>query len=201
MREGTKVTRAIRLRRNKNIMGERGFSLVEMLVVVLLIFTIVALVSTLLISSQNTSRDVVNIVKSEIDARLAVYRISKDIRESNEILAADGHEVIFKSNVDADEYFETVYYYLQDAGGHYDLYRQVDSGVADLYIENIIRNTVFTYYTGIGTPENGLTVPVAGEELENIKYIDISVSVDQGGTQSLRTMDLSTLITLRNRIY
>ena len=65
--------------------NEKGFSLVEMLLVVLLIFTIVALVSAVLISSENTSRDIINITRSEIDARVAMYRISKDIRETNDI--------------------------------------------------------------------------------------------------------------------
>jgi prepilin-type N-terminal cleavage/methylation domain-containing protein len=201
MRENMKVSRATLLRQNKIIRDQKGFSMVEMLLVLLLISIIVALASAVFVSSQNTSRDVVNIVRSEIDARLALYRISKDIREVDEILSADVHEVSFKSNVDADEYFETVYYYLQSEGGHYNLYRQVDSGTADLFIENIVDNAVFTYYTELGVPENGLDVPVAVEELANIEFVDIAVSIDQSGTQSLRTMELSTLITLRNRMY
>jgi competence protein ComGC len=198
-----KVGRAIHRQHNKNLKPDQeGFSLVEMILVILLIFTIVALVSSLLISTENTSRDIISIVKSEIDARLALYRISKDIRETHNIVAANEYEVIFDSNIDSDEYYERVRYYLIADGSHYDLYRQIDSAASDLFIENIVDNNIFTYYSGLSTPEGGMTVPVTDEEiLKTIKYVDITVNIDQSGTISPRTMTLGTTITLRNRIY
>jgi len=145
-----KVGRAIHRQHNKNLKPDQeGFSLVEMILVILLIFTIVALVSSLLISTENTSRDIISIVKSEIDARLALYRISKDIRETHNIVAANEYEVIFDSNIDSDEYYERVRYYLIADGSHYDLYRQIDSAASDLFIENIVDNNIFTYYSGL----------------------------------------------------
>lgn len=180
----------------------KGYSLVELLLVILLIFIIVALVSVVLIGSENASRDVINIVKSEMDARLALYRISKDIRETHKIISASNSEVIFESNIDVDEYYETVRYYLEADESHYDLYRQIDSGVGRLYIENIVDGNMFTYYTGLSTPEGGMTVPITDEDtLNTIKYIKIDINIDQSGSPSLRTMALDTLIALRNRMY
>jgi hypothetical protein len=173
-----------------------------MLLVILLIFTIVALVSAVLIGSENASRDVISIVRSEIDARLALYRISKDIRETHNIISANNSEVIFESNIDVDEYFEEVRYYLAADGSHYDLYRQVDGGTSNLFIENIVDLNIFTYYTGLSTPEDGMTVPITDEDtLNTIKYIYLDINIDQSGSSSLRTMELDTIITLRNRMY
>ncbi len=185
----------------KIIKDQKGFSLVEMLLVILLIFIIVALVSSLFITSGRTNRDVISIVRSEIDARLVLYRISKDIRETNDIITASDSEVIFKSNVDGDEYFERIRYYLVAEDSHFNLYRQVESNEALLYIKNIVDPYIFLYYSELGVLADGGTVPVSEEELQNIKFIDISVSIDQSGIPSVRTMELDTMITLRNRIY
>ena len=198
-----KADRAIcRQQNNTGFRNAGGFSLVEVLLVVLLISTIVALVSAVLISSENTNRDVINIVRSEIDSRVALYRISKDIRETNKIISASDSEVIFDSNIDSDEYYEEVRYYIVAEGTHYDLYRQIDSGTGRLLIENIVDGSIFTYYSGLSIPEGGMATPVTDEALlDSIKYIDINVNIDQSGSPSVRTMVLNTMITLRNRIY
>ncbi len=182
----------------KIIKNQKGFSLVEMLLVILLIFIIVALVSSLFLTSGRTNRDVINIVRSEIDARLVIYRISKDIRETNDIIIANNDEVIFMSNVDEDEYYERIRYYLVAEESHFNLYRQVDSAEARLYIKNIIDPDIFLYYNDLGVSPYD---EVSDEELQNIKFVDMTVSIDQSGSLSLRTMELNTMITLRNRIY
>lgn len=197
-----KVVRVIlRQLDNKKLKNQSGVSLIEMLFVILLIFTIVALVTTVLVSTQNTNRDIINIVRSEIDARLVLYKISKDIRETHNIVSASEYEVIFDTNTDSDEYYERVRYFLSDNDGHYDLYRQVDNGTSDLFIENIVDGSIFTYYSGLSTPEGGMAMAMTEEEMDSIKYVDITVNIDQSGSQGPKTMTLSTMITLRNRIY
>lgn len=185
----------------KIIKDQKGYTLIEVFLVVLLIFIIVALVSSVLLTSERTNRDIVNIARSEIDARLALYRISKDIRETHDIITANDYEVVFQSNIDEDEYFEEIRYYLVAEDSHYDLYRQVDNAEGRLFIENIVDNSIFIYYSGLGEPADGMSIPVDEAELENIRFVDITLNVDQGGTQSLKTMTLNTMITLRNRIY
>ena len=66
-----------------------------------------------------------SIVKSEIDSRVAMYRLSKDIRETYAINSASGSFIEFESNIDADEYFETVQYYTAEDDGHFNLYRKI----------------------------------------------------------------------------
>ncbi len=185
----------------KVIKDQKGFSLVEMLLVVLLIFIIVALVSSLFLTSGRTNRDVINTVRSEIDARLVIYRISKDIRETHDIITANNNEVVFLSNVDDDEYYERIRYNLIPEESHFNLYRQVDSAEARLYIKNIVDPDIFLYYSDLGVPADEGTLPVGEEELQNIRFVDMTINIDQSGTASLRTMELNTMITLRNRIY
>jgi competence protein ComGC len=200
-----KAVQAMYRQLNKNkLKDDNGFSLVETLLVLLLIFTIVALTSVILMGSENASRDVISIVKSEIDARTALYRISKDIRETHYIKTAGDNEVIFESNIDSDEYFEEINYYTVSEDSHYNLYRQVDSETAKLIIENIVNYEIFNYFTDLGIPEDGMDTSTSVtdvEVLKDIKYIDINISIDQSGSPSLRTMDLNTIITLRNRLY
>ena len=185
----------------KVIKDQKGYSLVEMMLVILLIFIIVALVSSLFITSGRTSRDVINIVRSEIDARLVIYRISKDIRETHDIITANNDEVIFLSNVDEDEYYEEIRYYLMPEDSHFNLYRQVDSAEARLYIKNIVAADIFLYYSDLGVLADEGTMPVGDEELQNIRFVDMTINIDQSGISSVRTMELNTMITLRNRIY
>ena len=177
----------------KIIKDQKGFSLVEMMLVILLIFIIVALVSSLFITSGRTNGDIINIARSEIDARVVIYRISKDIRETHDIITANTDEVKFLSNVDGDEYYEEIWYYLVSEDSHFNLYRQVDDTEARLYIKNIVVPNIFLYYSDLGVP--------ADEELQNIKFVDMTINIDQSGIPSVRTMELNTMITLRNRIY
>jgi hypothetical protein len=51
----------------------------------------------------------------------------------------------------------------------------------------------------VDEPENGMG-SVSEEELGDIKIIKIDLSMDQSGTESERTMELKTHITLRNRV-
>ena len=60
-------------------------------------------------------------------------------------------------------------------------------------------NFLFTYYTDINKPEGGMDT-VDEAELASIKIIEIKLSIDQGGTESERTMELKTSIALRNKI-
>ncbi|OFW53642.1 MAG: hypothetical protein A2163_07440 [Actinobacteria bacterium RBG_13_35_12] len=188
---------------NKKIKDSGGFTLVEILLVVMLIFIVVSMVSATYILSANTSRDVIEITTSGIDSKTAIYRISKDLREAKNISVAYNDSIIFNSNVyieeDSFEVFEEVNYYLVSKDGYYNLYRKVDEEDARVVATNIVNNDLFSYYTGINIPENGMETPVSEAELESIKIIEIKLSIDQGGTESNRTMELKTSIYLRNK--
>ena len=69
--------------------------MVELMITVVFISLIVSAVSLSYYSSVNTSGDVINISMSEIDARLAIYRMSRDIREARGIKTADISQIVF----------------------------------------------------------------------------------------------------------
>ena len=185
---------------NKKYNNERGITLVELLIAVILISLIVGLVSTIYLSTAKTSKDVIDITKSEIDSRLAVYRISHDLREASSIILARDDQVYFLSNIDLDDDYEEVRYFLRSENGHYNLVRSINGTMERVIAANLIDGNIFTYYSEIEIPEDGMSTPIAAGELKNIKLIEINVSIDQSGSQSLRTMDLDTLIALRNKI-
>ncbi len=174
--------------------------MVELLVVLLLIVIIVVLVSATLIQSANTSKGVIDVAASEIDARLALYRMSKDIREIFYITSADYNSITFTSNVDDDDAYETVSYYLESEDSHYKLMRQVDGAAPKIIINNVVDVDVFVYYQDAEFPEGGFSMPIEEVYINKIKIIELHISVDQSGTGSLRTMDLNTTVTLRNKL-
>jgi len=185
---------------SKRSKDQKGVTLVELLIVLVFISLIVSLVSAIYLSSSRTSNDVINITRSQIDARLAIYRMSKDIREAGSFSIADADHISFISNIDADEEYEEVDYYLQSEEDYYLLVRTVDSGAERVIISHIVDNEIFKYYLDINTPENGIDMPLSSEDMDSIKLIRLGVSIDQSGTPGTRTMDLDTLIALRNRI-
>ncbi len=191
---------AIQLLLSKKYKNEKGMTLIELIIAMAFISLIVALVTTIHLSAGKTSKDVINITKSEIDSRVAIYRVSHDLREANSIILAEGDKVKFLSNVDADDDYEEVFYYLESEDGYYNLVKSVDSGEARTISTHLIANNIFSYYSGTQLSEDGLAAPVAGDDLENISLIKVNISIDQSGSQSLRTMDLGTLIALRNKI-
>ncbi len=169
--------------------------------VIALMFLIVGMISAAYIQSVNTTRDVLTITKSEIDSRVAMYGMSKDIREALDMLIADENGIKFSSNIDSDAEFETVYYYLAGtAEGDFNLMKEVDGGTGRIIIMHIINEDLFSYYSDLDYPAEGMVTPVVEVDLSDIKIISININVDQGGSQSLRTMELDTMISLRNRI-
>ena len=193
-----KADQAMKSLLNKKIKDSKGYTMIELLLVVMLMLTIVTMVSAAYMVSANASKDIIDRATSEIDARVAVYRISKDLREAANISIADDDEITFKSNVDADEAIELVHYYLDGS----DLYREVDDGDPAIVANYVIDTNMFIYYTDVNTPEGGLTTPVGEEDRDDIRLIDIHVSIDQSGADSgnERTMNLDTIIYLRNKI-
>jgi len=176
-----------------------GFTLVEIMLAALLMAIIVGLASLTYFNSINSTETTLNIATSITDARTAMYRITKDLREISSIEEANSNELRFNSNVDNDEDFELVHYYLESDSGFYNLFRKVDSGDGKIVATNVISSEIFEYFANFG--DASLSVPIAPEELGSIKNITISLIIDQEETtEGNRTMNLATSITLRNRV-
>src|SRR4030043_52648 len=118
-----------------------GLTLVELLLSTLLITVIVGLITLSYFNSTRAAETTITVATSVKDARTAMYRITKDIREIGETLgieAADTDEVIFYSNIDSDDEFEKVHYYLENDEGFYNLLRQINDGASKIIVTHLI---------------------------------------------------------------
>ncbi len=99
-------------------------------------------------NSTKATETTINIATSVKDARTAMYRVTKDIREIRETLGieeADSVEVTFYSNVDPDDEFEKVHYYLESNGGFFNLLRQINDGESKIVVTHLISDQIFSY--------------------------------------------------------
>ncbi len=186
----------------KRLKNDKGITLVELLLSSLLILIIVSLTSLSYFNSINSSETTINIATSVRDARTAMYRITKDIREISDIEEADKDKVTFYSNIDSDEDFEKIEYYLEedeDEEGYFDLVRAVGDDEEKIIAGHLISDEVFSYKSYYG--EESIETPLEEYELGSIKNIIVNLIIDQESTtEGSRTMNLETSIALRNRI-
>ncbi len=182
--------------------SEKGITLVELMVSSLIIAIIVGLTTLSYFNSINATETTINIATSVRDARTAMYRITKDIREISDIEAADNDEVIFYSNVDADQSFEKIHYYVEDnedEEGYFNLLRAVDDGDGKIIAIHLISNEIFSYISYYGG--DSMDTPLEPFELRSVRSISVNLIIDQESTtEGNRTMNLETYIALRNRI-
>ncbi len=197
-----KVSQVMKLLLRDKFKNNSGLTLVELLLSTLLITVIVGLVTMSYFNSTKATETTITVATSVKDARTAMYRVTRDIREIRKALGieeADTDEVTFYSNVDSDDEFEKVHYYLEDDGGFFNLLRQIDDGDSKVVVTHLISDGIFSYKTAFG--EDSLSTPVSTSELENIRSIGINLIIDQESTtEGNRTMNLETSVTLRNRV-
>jgi len=179
-----------------------GLTLVELLLSTLLISVIVGLVTMSYFNSTKATETTINVATSVKDARTAMYRVTKDVREIRETLGieeADAGEVTFYSNVDSDDEFEKVHYYLESDDGFFNLLRNINDGESKVVVTHIISDQIFSYVTAFG--EDNLPTPVDELEIGNIRSIGINLIIDQESTtEGNRTINLGTSVTLRNKV-
>jgi type II secretory pathway pseudopilin PulG len=185
---------------NKKIKDSKGFTLIEVLLVAMLMFVVISMLSATYFLAINTSRGNIESATSRSDAGSAALRISKDLREATKLIMAEYDEIKFESNIDTDPDPEVVNYYLEGKDGYFNLYRKIDYGQEKIIVTHIIDDNLFDYYEDINTPEDGMPTPVVDSDLGKIKIIEIHIYIDQSGAPSQRTMKLETAVSLRNKI-
>ena len=205
-----KVIRAMKSRLNKKIKDSKGFTLIEVLLVAMLMFVVISMISATYFLAINTSRGNIESATSRSDASIAALRISKDLREATSLTMAGDKEIKFTSNIDTDPDLEEVNYYLDyvSEDGYYNLCRKIDGVQEKIIVTHIIdcdlfNYNLFTYYTDINTPPDGMDTdpPVYDpSDLDKIKIIEIYIYIDQSGVETQRTMKLETKVSLRNKI-
>ena len=185
---------------NKKIKDSKGFTLIEILLVAILMFVVISMISATYFLAINTSSGTIDTATSGSDARIAALRISKDLREATKLTVAGDGEIKFERKIDSDPYFEVVYYYLEPKDVYFNLYRQIGTEPPKIIVTHIVDNSLFAYYTDINEPVDGMSTPVVGLDLDKIKIIKIYIYIDQSGAESQRTMKLETAVYLRNKI-
>ena len=200
-----KVNLAMKSLLNKKIKDSKGFTLIEILLVAMLMFVVISMISATYFLAINTSRGNIESATSGSDARLAAYRITKDLREATKLTGAENYRIKFTSNIDTDPDLEEVYYYLESKDGYYNLYRQIGIAPPKIIVTHIIdynlfNYDLFTYYEDINNPEGGMEYPIVDSKLKDIKIIEINIYIDQSGVETKRTIKLKTAVSLRNKI-
>ena len=176
--------------------NEKGFSLVEMLIVVLIIAIIASLITTVYITSAKSQKDIINKAGSESNMRTALYTMTKDIREATDIISAKSDYLKIKSNVNNDSIDEVVEYILTSSNGVYILNKKINGG-SDIFIMDFITsNNVFSYYANISG--SALQVPLSSQSLSSFKLIKISFIVNREPSNTIKAVNLSTVVSLRN---
>jgi competence protein ComGC len=180
-----------------NAKKEEGFTLVELLFVVVFMGLVFGLIFMTVVNSSNTTSQIMDETTSEIDSRTSLYSLSKNLREATSISSASGNSISFTSDIDDDSNSENINYYLQSEDSYNRLLKSIDSSDPVLIADYVINDIMFEYYSDLNTQ---LSTPLSAEEIESIKIIKIHIDIDQGGSNSVKTMNLSTSVTLRNRI-
>lgn len=190
--------------------ADAGFTLVEMLVVIVVLGVIGAVVSSAVVSSLRTQRLTQANVQSTSDARTAVERMTRDMRTANPLRAGEAGRTTF------DMYYagrcERRTYYV--SGGDLKLDRQAfaagvrcgsssatpGAAVTTTVVENVTNDStqpLFRYFRwdSVAKQRAEVTAPVAATAIRSVDtvLVEVSVSTPEQGDVSLKT-----LVDLRN---
>jgi prepilin-type N-terminal cleavage/methylation domain-containing protein len=192
----------------------KGFTLIEMIIVIGLITVITVGISTAVIWGMRLWNITQDHIKAQDQARTAFQSIIGEIREMQiadngayDIETADGDTVVFFANVDSDTKREKVKYELQN-GTLYRWYAKSNSSSPPQYpafsdttkttvAKNIVNTgPVFLYYDDTYT---GTSAPLAEPiQLNEVRLISVHLLIDYDPTRTPAPLELETNITLRN---
>ena len=195
-------------RLQRRVTGERGVTLVEVLVVVVLLSVIGTLVTKAVLDSHKVVRVTDDQTQGLSDVRLAAERLGRDIRDARAVLcnptgtdptlaAADAScqyhlQLWIDYNSDyAKQTSETVTWQLATSSrpGQYDLVRTVD-GNQVVQARTIVTQVAFSYDRAPGA-----TVPNAGETTTEL----VNVNMTYDAVRKYGTSDKSVAFTGRLR--
>jgi len=198
--------------KNNKIFGtpkkENGFTIVELLLVVVIIAIITAVISMLYISFVRSQKGLLNKAGSEANLRTTLYVVAKDIREAAGINAADSGRIIINTSTDPAIISTIEYVSILQSNKTYTLNKIVTTGgvTADpkFVMEYIINKDIFSYYityitTPDGVPPVPFTLPMSAQDLLDFKLININFTVNKEPSLPARAVSLSTVVSIRNR--
>lgn len=194
-------------------MKPNGFTLVEMLVVILITSFIVMALARFTATGWRVSREVHLQQRASEDARLQLERIARAIREARPadtgaypLATMNEQRMDFYANIDADAATELVRYELvgtnlergvTEPSGTPLAYNQAANEKVSVVARSIQNGTdpIFTYYRGDYPADQTALSPI---DLTEVKYIQFHLVVDSNAATPPAPIDIISQVQLRN---
>ncbi|MDZ7838173.1 MAG: prepilin-type N-terminal cleavage/methylation domain-containing protein [Actinomycetota bacterium] len=103
----------MKLRAAKYLKQQSGYTLVEVLLVLMLMLLVVGVITMTYFTSTKASQQVISASTAERVARVTMYNITRELRETEQIIRAESGYITFLSDINSDSVPEEVNYYLQ----------------------------------------------------------------------------------------
>lgn len=196
--KSVKLDCAVNTTKNK-ILGEAGFSLVELLTACSVLVFVVLAVSLMLEGGYSTYGKVNDQIAAQEEARRNLFIMAKYIRQCKQITQAGDYELIINSDIDDDSTPEKVRFYLLDANGDsiYELKETVDDTTTSTlgrYVVNMASSeAIFAYYRGDGDKITDME-----QAKTATRTLTIALDVDVNMSEKPDTYKLESTVRLRN---
>jgi prepilin-type N-terminal cleavage/methylation domain-containing protein len=193
--------------------GQAGFTLVELLVVVVLMGIIGAAITNVVVTTLQTSRTNSD-VRAKLDqTRLAVERVREEIRGADEVCThSDGTEVAIWTDMNRDGLYqagEVTRFLVADVSGQRILQRQDGTGTVRAIVGNVAPATsYFAYDLAPASQTPGVkcqpTTVAAGPVDARTSTVDVTIPITArlpNDPARADDMTVATSITLRNAVH
>lgn len=125
----------------KRMTADEGFTITEMMVVVLLLSVLIGVFYSFLFGGERAARDGRNWLEANQNARLALERMSRELREADQILTVSGESgVEFQADLDQSGAFATGTY-TPDITDEEKITYNYDAGADELHVSTAVTGT------------------------------------------------------------
>jgi prepilin-type N-terminal cleavage/methylation domain-containing protein len=175
----------IRSLRRRLAHEERGFSLVESMIVVFLLGIVTASILTTIVRSSATSQFSLDRNEALDQLRVMAANFTKDVRQGIEATAISRSSVTFNTYVNGT--VQSVTWSVLTVAGSEELQRKVGTGTATPYVIDLTTNQVFSFGDGVDP------ATVDPSSIDRIG-LDLATQPDPRHPP----VDLSTVVEMRN---
>ena len=169
--------------------GERGYSVVELLVSMSILGSVMASVSALLVSATNSEVDMNRRFQAQTQARLGLDRLRREVHCAQSVAVSSGGAIAtltIPATCPTAGGLTAITWCTQANGSRWDLWRyqaSTCSGTGRIWATSINQGTVFTY-----TPQS----------TSSLAYLSVNLPVNVQGSKTISSYVLEDNIVLRN---